>query len=145
MNFKHLAAIVLTALTLSTQVNATDLLLYGGQNHDEFLGCLVCNEYSGESVCNAYGQYGNEYGSNMWNEYSQPYGSEYSAASPWNEFSNSDGVPILVDRSGRFYGYFTINEYRSNAVDFAAELNSIYTRYNGDVEKVRETLCDWLN
>lgn len=70
MNFKHLAAIVLTALTLSTQVNATDLLLYGGQNHDEFLGCLVCNEYSGESVCNAYGQYGNEYGSNMWNEYS---------------------------------------------------------------------------
>jgi len=50
-----------------------------------------------------------------------------------------------VDRSGRFYGYFTINEYRSNAVDFAAELNSIYTRYNGDVEKVRETLCDWLN
>ena len=144
MNLKHLAAIVLTALTLGNQVNATDLLLYGGQNHDEFLGCLVCNEFGSDSVCNGYGQYGNEYGSSMWNEYST-YGNEYASSSPWNEYSNSDEVPILVDRSGQFYGYFTINEYRSNAVDFASALNSIYKRHNGDVEKVRETLCDWLN
>ena len=144
MNLKHLAAIVLTALTLGNQVNATDLLLFGGQNHDEFLGCLVCNEFGSDSVCNGYGQYGNEYGSSMWNEYST-YGNEYASASPWNEYSNSDEVPILVDRSGQFYGYFTINEYRSKAVDFASALNSIYKRHNGDVEKVRETLCDWLN
>ena len=25
--------------------SANDLLLFGGSNHDEFLGCLVCNEY----------------------------------------------------------------------------------------------------
>jgi hypothetical protein len=124
---------------------ANDLLLFGGSNHDEFLGCLVCNEYSAESVCNEYGKYGNEYGSNMWNEYSSPYGNEYSSSSPWNEYSSSNSVPVLVDRQGNFYGFFTINEYRSNAVDFAGQLKKIYKMHDGDVEKVRKTLCDWIN
>ena len=124
---------------------ANDLLLFGGSNRDEFLGCLVCNEYSAESACNEYGKYGNEYGSNMWNEYSSPYGNEYSSSSPWNEYSSSNSVPVLVDRQGNFYGFFTINEYRSNAVDFAGQLKKIYKMHDGDVEKVRKTLCDWIN
>jgi hypothetical protein len=124
---------------------AQDLLLFGGSNHDEFLGCLVCNEYSSESVCNGYGQYGNEYGSNMWNEFSSPYGNEFSASSPWNEFSSSNSVPVLVDRGGNMLGYFTINEFRYNAVDFAKQLKNIYEMHDGDVEEVRKTLCDALN
>ena len=124
---------------------AKDLLLFGGSNHDEFLGCLVCNEYSSESVCNGYGKYGNEYGSTMWNEYASPYGNEYSSSSPWNEYSSSDSVPIVVDRQGNFYGYFTINAYRSNAVHFANQLYEIFQMHNGDVEEVRKTLCELLN
>ena len=80
-------AILLGLILFAESALAKELLLYGGSNHDEFLGCLVCNEYSSESVCNGYGQYGNEYGSNMWNEYSSPYGNEYSPSSPWNEYS----------------------------------------------------------
>ena len=124
---------------------AKDLLLFGGSNHDEFLGCLICNEYSSESVCNGYSSYGNHYGANMWNEYSSPYGNEYSSSSPWNEYSVSDNVPIVEDRQGKFYGYFTINAYRSNAVDFADQLYEIYQMHDGDVEEVRETLCELLN
>ena len=80
----------------------------------------------------------------MWNEYSSPYGNEYSASSPWNEYSSSTSVPVLVDRRGNFFGFFTINEYRSNAVDFAGQLNKIYKMHDGDVEEVRKTLCDWI-
>lgn len=137
--------ILLGLILFAESALAKELLLYGGSNHDEFLGCLVCNEYSSESVCNGYGQYGNEYGSNMWNEYSSPYGNEYSSSSPWNEYSHSNNVPILVDRQGNFYGYFTINAYRSNAVDFADQLYKIFKMHDGDVEEVRKTLCDWIN
>jgi hypothetical protein len=81
----------------------------------------------------------------MWNEFSSPYGNEYSSSSPWNEYSSSNSVPVLVDRQGNFYGYFTINQYRSDAVEFAGQLNQIFRRNDGDVEKVRKTLCDILN
>jgi hypothetical protein len=125
--------------------SANDLLLYGGSGQKEFLGCLVCNEFSAESVCNGFSRYGNEFGSTMWNEFSSPYGNEYSSSSPWNEYSSSNSVPVLVDRQGNFYGYFTINQYRSDAVEFAGQLNQIFRRNDGDVEKVRKTLCDILN
>lgn len=126
-------------------VLARDLLLYGGSNHDEFLGCLVCSEYRSDSVCNEYGKYGSEYRSNIWNEYSSPYGNEYSSSSPWNEYSTSNSVPVLVDQQGNFYGYFTINSYRSRAVDFADTLYKIFEIHNGELEKVRQSLCDLLN
>ena len=107
---------------------ARDLLLYGGDNHDKFLGCLVCNEFDSDSVCNEFGSYGNEFGSNM-----------------WNEFSNDQCVPVLLDRQRNFYGYFTTNSSRTDAVGFADSLKRIFKRHNGDVEKVRKTLCDLLN
>ena len=125
---------------------AQDLLIFGGSGHDDFLGCLKCNVYSSESVCNEYGTYGNEYGTgNLWNEYSTPYGNEYSISSPWNEYSSSNSVPVLVDRNGGFYGYFTINEYRSDAVDFASEMKRVYEANDGDLEKVRENICEAFN
>ena len=124
---------------------AKDLFLYGGSSHDEFLGCLVCNEFDGDSVCNGFGEYGNEFGSNMWNEFSSPYGNEFNSCSPWNEFSTSTCVPVLVDRQGNFYGYFTTNTARTDAVDFADSLYSIFRGHDGDVEAVRKTLCNLLN
>lgn len=34
------------------------LLLFGGENHKTFLGCLNCSEYDSESVFNQYGSFG---------------------------------------------------------------------------------------
>lgn len=137
---------IVAFLTFASNVSsAKDLLLYGGSSHDEFLGCLVCSEFSSESVCNEFSRYGNEFGASMWNEFSSPYGNEFSSASPWNAYSSSNDVPVLVDRQGNFYGYFTINQYRRDAVEFAGLLNEIFERHSGDVEEVRETLCDILN
>ena len=122
----------------------SELLIFGGSSHDEFLGCLNCSEYSSDSICNGYGTYGNEYSSSgMFNEYAR-FGNEYSSSSPWNEYSSSNSVPVVVDREGNFFGYFTINESRSDGVDFSGELNAIYEAADGDLEVVRKNLCRML-
>lgn len=140
---KKLIAAFLLSSTLASHANAeSELLLFGGDGHDEYLGCLTCSENSSESICNGYGTYGNEFSSNgMFNEYAG-FGNEYSSESPWNEYSSSDSVPVLVDRDGNFYGYFTINEYRSNAVEFSSGLKEMFEVANGDLEKVRVMLCE---
>ena len=131
-------------LLFSANIYAAELLIFGGYNHDVYLGCLTCSEYNSDSICNGYGTYGNEYsGEGMFNEFAG-FGNEYSSMSPWNEYSSSDEVPVLVDRDGGFYGYFTINEYRYNAVNFAGEMNSWFDQYNGDIEKVRDRLCNYF-
>lgn len=139
------AAMLWTIICLPASVLAQqDLLIFGGPDNDEYLGCLVCNEFSSESICNGFGQYGNEFSSKgMFNEFSR-FGNELSSSSPWNEFSSSTSVPVVVDRDGGFHGYFTINEFRSDAVDFADELKEIYEESEGDLEEVRVRLCESL-
>jgi hypothetical protein len=127
------------ALIFSSSAKA-ELLIFGGNEHDIFLGCLDCGKYDSDSICNEYGK-GSEYnGQSIFNEYGS-YGSEYSSSSPWNEYSSSDSVPVLVDREGKFYGYFTINQYRSNAVGFADKLAKMHKTANGDLKVVRNMLC----
>lgn len=124
--------------------NAQELLIFGGLNHERFLGCFNCNEFSPESICNEFGA-GNEFKSDsIFNEFST-FGNEFSSSSPWNEFSSSKQVPVLVDRQGNFYGYFTINEIRSDAVPFAGDLAKIYDMADGNLKVFRNILCKALN
>ena len=135
---------VLFFLFLSFSLHAKEFQIYGGNGRDVFLGCIGCSKYSSDSVCNGYGTYGNEYSSQgMFNEYAG-FGNEYSSKSPWNEYSSSNDVPVLVDKQGNFYGYFTINEYRSNSVDFAGEMNKWFEEHDGDIGKVRRELCSFF-
>lgn len=122
-----------------------ELLIFGGSGHDQFLGCLACNEFSSKSICNDFGPYGNEFSTQgMWNGFSG-FGNEFSSSSPWNEFSTSNSVPVVVDESGNFYGYFTINDMRSDAVSFSGTLAKMYQYADGDLEKVRKMLCNSLD
>jgi hypothetical protein len=87
---------------------ATALLLFGGQSHDVFLGCLNCGKFDESSIWNQFGKYGSKFQSNcIWNEFG-PYGSRYTATSPWNPFAGTP--PIVLDSQGNFYGYFTANK-----------------------------------
>ena len=79
----------------------------------------------------------------MFNEF-VGFGNEFSSKSPWNKFSSSNEVPVLVDRQGNFYGYFTINEYRSDSVDFAGEMCKWFKGHNGDIMQVRKELCSFF-
>jgi hypothetical protein len=51
---------------------------------------------------------------------------------------------VLVNREGTFFGYFTINKYRSDAVPFAASLKEIFEAAQGDLEVVRNLICNRL-
>jgi hypothetical protein len=87
------------------------LLLFGGNDHGHFLGCLNCGQYDSGSVWNAYGTYGSPYNSDsIWNRYGS-WGSPYNSDSPWNKYSSS--APVIVDKDGNFYGYFSANPYHN--------------------------------
>jgi hypothetical protein len=88
---------------------APALLLFGGQDHKKFLGCLNCPSLSANSVWNQFGQYGSPFnGDSIWNQYG-PWGSPYNNESPWNAYSTTP--PVIVDNDGKFYGYFTANQF----------------------------------
>jgi hypothetical protein len=119
---------------------SADLLVFGGVGHDEFLGCFDCSKYDSGSICNKYGTYGSKYNSNsLWNKYGT-YGSKYSSSSPWNKYSSGNDVPVLVDKSGNFYGYLTINCYRENAFKSCRSWKDAYERLD-DLDKLRDAHC----
>lgn len=117
-----------------------ELLLYGGLDHDEFLGCLECGERVEDSICNKQNN-GNPHNTqSIFNQYG-PFGDKHSGSSPWNSFSNDESVPIIVDNEGQFYGFFTINSYRSNAVGYSRQLGDIFKTANGDFGVLFSLMC----
>lgn len=83
------------------------ILIYGGENQDVFLGCLNCDKFDKESIWDCTGDYGSRFGKeSIWNKFRE-FGGAYGKYSPFNRFS--DNPPILVDKNGKFYGYFTID------------------------------------
>ncbi|MFT0547852.1 hypothetical protein ACMHYO_16175 [Allopusillimonas ginsengisoli] len=139
-----LKPLLVCALLVVASLAHAELMLFGGKGHDVFLGCVDCSPYSSNSICNESGQYGSEYRDTIWNAYRE-YGSEYRDTSPWNPYTSSKNVPILVNKKGDFFGYFTINEFRSDAVNFANSLKKMFENANGDLPVVRNLLCDALH
>ena len=131
----------LMLLIAATSVNAQELLLFGGRNHDVFIGCLTCSKYDAGSVCNRYGDHGSKYSDeSIWNRYGT-YGSKYNDESPWNKYSSNP--PAIVDRNGGFYGYFTANRYTSQRTQISAllALTNNVDLVTEDLEKARDLFC----
>lgn len=130
---------LLTCLLLTLNyIIAQTLYIYGGEDHDVYLGKLNASKYDSESIWNEYGTYGSEYNTNsIWNEYGT-YGSEYSSYSPFNSYASYP--PVIVDAEGNFYGYFTANKYKSKRANF--ELVKIICEY---YELIREDVGKWYD
>jgi len=69
-----LAATSLISLTLvfvvsSAAAQDTPLYLFGGQGHEEFLGCLNCGEHDPKSVWNSMSRFGFENDFGVWNSF----------------------------------------------------------------------------
>ncbi len=93
--------------------HSKDILIFGGDNNKEFLGCINCDEMSKNSVWNDMSQYGWNNGFGKWNPFGQ-YKNPFSSYSACNEFTSNS--PVLVDRDGNFYGRLTINEFVSKSI-----------------------------
>ncbi len=85
------------------------LMIFGGEDHRTYLGCLNCSEFTVDSVFNKYGTHGSAYASeSIWNYYSE-YGSRYSGEGACNPYAADP--PVIGDAEGKFYGRLTANAY----------------------------------
>jgi hypothetical protein len=136
-----LVLVVLGLLQPAASIAQTEaLLLFGGQNNRIFLGCLNCNRFSSDSICNRFGDYGSRFSDkSIWNRFGD-YGSRFSD-SPWNRFPSNP--PVIVDRSGNFYGYFSISAaYRSPQKVPAVAQFLAWAADQDDLDTIRDTLCE---
>lgn len=86
------------------------LMLFGGDDHKTYLGCLNCSKYATDSVFNEFGTAGSRYSSeSIWNKYGE-FGSPYSTYSVCNAYATDP--PVIVDHEGNYYGRLTLNQYR---------------------------------
>lgn len=111
---KHLATLLaIVALAFQGSALAQELLVFGGEAHKEFLGCLTCSEFAGNSIWNEMSTYGWKNGFGTWNPFGS-YKNPFSSYSACNEFASDP--PVIVDNSGNYYGRLTVNEIRTDSV-----------------------------
>lgn len=124
--------LLLTILLVTGSVissHCQNLHLYGGKDQDVYLGCINCSKYDANSIWNENGTYGNQNNENsIWNK-NGTYGNENSLYSPWNNNTTSKFIPVVVDKEGKFYGYFTVNPFNSKRANFGLALN-IYQHHD---------------
>lgn len=152
MSFKYLLVLILSYFSLgcekSTDFNesnslntsqpTTVLYIWGGKGEEDYFGKLNASRYDSESIWNEYGKYGSKYNSkSIWNEYGT-YGSDYSQYSPFNDYAAHP--PVLRDRNGKFYGYFTSNRYKSKRANYGL-IDVICENY----ESIREDVSEWYD
>lgn len=117
---RKLLLLLFTVIMIVSTLSAQNMHLYGGKNHDVYLGCLTSNEYDSESVWNSYGTYGSKHNTkSIWNNYGT-YGGKYGTYSPWSTTCSTP--PIVVDKAGKFYGYLTVNKYHKDRATFELAL-----------------------
>lgn len=111
-NYMKIVILVAISLFFSISIYSQDILIYGGDKGEVFLGCLNCDKYNSDSIWNTSGDYGSKYSTNsIWNKYGD-YGGVYSNTSPFNKYASNP--PKLVDSNGNFYGYLTADKYFTN-------------------------------
>ena len=104
------------------------------------MGCLNCADTSDTSVCNDVGKYGSDVAENsIWNDVGT-FGSDVSPLSPWNDVSTD--APIIVDRDGNSYGYFSTNtvHHDRTRIEWLVAILDYYEKTN-DLNKTREKMC----
>jgi hypothetical protein len=113
-----LMAIAVTSRDLSAQIvegpSGKKLMVFGGREHDVYLGCLSCSEFSGDSMLNEFSTYGSRFSStSIFNHFSM-YGSAYSTMSACSPYASDP--PVIVDNDGGFYGRLTVNRTHRQAI-----------------------------
>lgn len=105
-----LPSLLLTlALALPGAASSQELLVYGGEQLNVFLGVLDAHPRDEESVWSRHGKYGSGTFNDtaIWSSFSK-YGGRFGDYSPFNR--NARFPPALFDCDGKFLGYLTVNE-----------------------------------
>jgi hypothetical protein len=123
----------------STFAQTPTFRLFGGPKRDVYLGCLNCDAFAADSVCNEFGKYGNESSpDSIWNA-SSPFGSDFSPVSPWNQFATR--APAIVDATGGFYGYLSRNESHPRRTDVKVFVSLLSLVGEMDLSRAQKAFC----
>lgn len=126
-----IAFFLMTLFFIQNVLGQKTLHLYGGKDHDIYLGCLNCNDVDPNSIWNDIGNYGSNISSeSIWNDIGN-YGSDISDFSPFNSIASYP--PAIVDKGGNFYGYLTVNDIISNRAEFQLALT--ICKYYREIQK----------
>jgi hypothetical protein len=99
--------LLITVAAFTAKAQGT-LNIYGGKNHDQFLGCMNCNNEKPNSIWSPFTDYGSSHNpKSIWNERGL-YGSVKSNYSPYNP--KAKYPPQIVDGNGKCVGYLTVNK-----------------------------------
>ncbi len=136
----YLRAVVLVMCSVLMSCVKTEtsprLHLYGGKEHDQYLGCLNCKPIEDTSIWNIYTSYGDVNGSrSIWNKYGA-YGETFGRLSPFDPVAGFP--PIVLDDEGFSYGYLTIDQYYPDRCQLPAAL-AIYD----NVDEIRKDVQGW--
>ena len=94
------------------RVGSHKIMIFGGNDHKVYLGCLSCSPHAEDSVLNSYGDHGSRYSeTSIFNPYGN-YGGRYSDNSPCNSYASRP--PVIVDENGDYYGELTINQHSAD-------------------------------
>lgn len=96
------------------------LMIFGGADHDVYLGCLSCPPWETDSVHNEVGQYGSEISPSSIRNPISLWGSTIAVTSACNEIASDP--PVLVDKAGKYYGELTMNKVRPKRTTIKAAL-----------------------
>ena len=112
--FKLFIALSFLILTISANAESK-IMLFGDSDYKKYLGCLNCSKFSSDSIHNEFGQHGSKFSTISINNQFGQYGSQFSQLSPCNAYATNP--PAIVDDTGNFYGYLTLNKFLSQATD----------------------------
>jgi hypothetical protein len=136
--------VVLGSLTLYGQAHgqSTKLMIFGGQNHKTYLGCLSCTPEDPESIFNKNGRFGS---CRLLEDSIFCRGplDEYGTKSPIANLSacapNASNPPVIVDQDGRYYGRFSVGGLLGHKDSVCAILNRFK---NDDACALVQLVCD---
>jgi hypothetical protein len=137
------ASLALTASAVFA-APAPMLLLFGGEGHKTFLGCINCGKSDPGAICNKLGDHGSTYADqSIWNMYGN-FGGRYSDYSPWNPYAGSP--PAIVDKQGTFYGYLAANKYLPDRTRMTTlvELTNLWEMASKEPGKLAEAFCEGM-
>ena len=107
-----LTALLIWCMPLGAQ-NRVPLLVFGGQGHKEFLGCLNCSDTHPRSVWNENSSFGFMNDDGKWNSWGQ-FANDRSRHSMCSDYAADP--PVVVDEEGNAYGRLSINERAPGSV-----------------------------
>lgn len=103
---KRLLLLTVVFAAASCAAQNHKIMIFGGNDHRTYLGCLNCSQWAPDSVLNHLGAHGSQLESeSIFNRFGE-FGGKFSNNSPCSPFASAP--PVIVDERGNYYGELTI-------------------------------------